>query len=109
MATFNYVNETEVVIPDQAKYLYHFINHGETLTIESLGIISHGHIDCHHLVSAIVSADSFEQAVEMLSLEEWSVAGTNCQYEVDVYLAGVDLNPRRDNPILVTEHQSPIG
>lgn len=106
MATFNCIDEAEVVIDGQAKYLYHFFNRGATFEVAGLGTRVTHYVDCHHVTEAIISAASFGEAEDILNNDILSPAQE--RYHFDVYLTGVDLMPSRDKAILMIEYKPPV-
>lgn len=106
MATFNCIDEAEVVIDGQAKYLYHFFNRGEAYEVKSIGLKVTDYVDCHHVTEAIISAESFKEAQDILNNDILSPAQE--RYHFDVYLTGVDLMPSRDKAILMIEYKPPV-
>lgn len=106
MPTFTNIDEAEVVIDGQAKYLYHFYNRGEAFEIESMGMKVTNYVDCHHVTEAIISAESFNAAQDILIKAE--ISQSQERYHFDVYLMGVDLTPSRDKAILMIEYKPPV-
>jgi hypothetical protein len=106
MPTFTNIDEAEVVIDGQAKYLYHFFNRGEAFMIHSMGIKVTDYVDCHHVMEAIISAESFDEAQNILIKAEISHAQQ--RYHFDVYLTGVDLVPSRENPIIMISYKQSV-
>lgn len=106
MPTFTNIDEAEVVIDGQAKYLYHFYNRGEAFTVASMGWKVTDYVDWHHVTEAIISAESFNEAQGILINTE--ISGSQERYHFDVYLMGVDLTPSRENPIVMIKYKPPM-
>lgn len=105
MPTFNCIDEAEVVIDGQAKYLYHFVNRGEAYEVKSIGLKVTDYVDCHHVTEAIISAESFKEAQDILD-DVMSLG--HARYHFDIYLTGVDLMPSREKKFLMIEYKPPV-
>ena len=97
---FRLYDHTDVVIPDQASYLYHFENKGGS------GLLRN-YVDCHHLTEAIVAAPSYNEAVSFLTAEELGVHAA--EYTFDVNLIAVDLMTEEGIRFITKSHKRPLA
>ena len=96
---FHLYDHTDITIPGYPRYLYHFVNKGGQHGVDN-------YVDCHHTTQAMVSAPSYELAIDLLNSEE--LGGSHEGYTFEVNLVGLDLMSEEGDRILFHETKRPI-
>lgn len=87
-------DDTVVTLGEHDRGLYHFVNKGELVGTGSLR-----YVDEHSIKEAIVSADSFNKAIELF-IDEYAVYGNGTLIEVEFF--GLDLRDPEATPYVMS-------